>query len=113
MLASAKMRDLIERWRTGYDYIVLDTPPVSMFTDAVVLGAQADAVLLVARCGATTRQILRHTRDVLQRANVNVAGVVLNGVDLRLQNRYYRSYRDSARKLTNPGNGSSATSRMN
>ena len=63
--------------------MVIDTPPVSMFTDAVVLG------LVLTRCcswrapAATTKQMLRHTRDVLQRANVNVAGVVLNGVDLQ------------------------------
>ena len=113
MLASAKMLELIQRWRSGYDYIVLDTPPVSMFTDAVVLGSQADAVLLVTRSGATTRQILRHTRDVLQRANVNVAGVVLNGADLRHQNGYYRAYQVSARKLDDPGNGFSPGSRIN
>ena len=113
MLASAKMRDLIERWRSDYDHIVLDTPPVSMFTDAVVLGTHADAVLLVARCGATTRQILRQARDLLQRANVNLAGVVLNGVDLQHQNQYYRSYRARASKLDNHGNGFSPGSRIN
>ena len=92
MLASQKMLDLIDRWRSEYDYVVIDTPPVSMFTDAVVLGSRADAVLLVARASATARHVLRHTRDLLQRANVNIAGVVLNGVDLHHQNGYYRSY---------------------
>jgi len=92
MLASAKMLELIARWRSEYDHVVLDTPPVSMFTDAVVLGDRADAVLLVVRAGVTSRHALRHARDVLQRANVSVAGVVLNGVDLRRQDRYYRSY---------------------
>ena len=93
MLASARMLELIDRWRSEYDHIVLDTPPVSMFTDAVVLGARSDAVLVVARAGVTSKHVLRHTRDVLLRANVNVAGVVLNGVDLQMQNRYYRSCR--------------------
>ncbi len=92
MLASPKMLDLIEHWRSQYDHVVIDTPPVSMFTEAVVLGSYADAVLLVARANTTTRQTLCHTRDVLQRANVNVAGVVVNGVDLRGQDGYYSSY---------------------
>ena len=92
MLASQKMADLIQRWRGEYDHIVLDTPPVSMFTDAVVLGSRADAALLVVRSGVTTKYALRHTRDLLQRANVNIAGIVLNGVDLRYENGYYRSY---------------------
>jgi polysaccharide biosynthesis transport protein len=90
-LASQKMADLIQRWRGQYDHIVLDTPPVSMFTDAVVLGSRADAALLVVRSGVTTKYALRHSRDLLQRANVNIAGVVLNGVDLRYENGYYRS----------------------
>ncbi len=91
-LASTNMADLIRRWRSQYDHIVLDTPPVSMFTDAVVLGSRADAAVLVVRSGVTTRYALRHTRDSLQRANVNIAGIVLNGVDLRYENGYYRSY---------------------
>ena len=106
MLASPKMADLMDRWRSEYDHIVIDTPPVSMFTDAVVLGARADAVLLVARACTTTKQMLRHTCDVLQRANVNVAGVVLNSVDLHHQNGYYRSYGFHAPKDIQPTNAS-------
>ncbi len=92
ILASKKMTDLIQRWRGEYDHIVLDTPPVSMFTDAVVLGTRADAAVLVVRSGVTSRYAVCHTRDLLHRANVNIAGLVLNGVDLRYENGYYRSY---------------------
>jgi capsular exopolysaccharide synthesis family protein len=90
-LASPKMIELLDYWRSRYDHIIFDTPPASMFTDAVVLSSRADAVLLVARCGATTQYALRHTRDLLQRANVYVTGVVLNGVDKRYE-RTYRGY---------------------
>ena len=92
MLASRTMLDLLDHWRLLYDHIVLDTASASMFTDAVVLGAHADAVLLVARAGATTKYSLRHTRDLLQRASVNIAGVVLNGMDKKYARSYYRPY---------------------
>lgn len=92
MLASARMTELLANWRSRYDYVVLDTPPVSMFTDAVVLGAKADAVLLMARCGVTTQYALRHARDVLQRASLNLMGVVLNGIDQRYEGSYYHRY---------------------
>ena len=95
MLASSKMLDLVEHWRTQYDHIVMDTSPVSLFTDAVVLGARADAVLLVARSCATTRRDLRRARDLLLRANVCIAGIVLNGFDLQQEAGYYRSQRSS------------------
>jgi succinoglycan biosynthesis transport protein ExoP len=92
MLASKGMVALLDRWRSHYDFIVLDTPPVSMFTDAVVLGSRADAVLLVARSGSTTKYALRHARDLMQRAHVNLAGVVLHGIDKRYESSYYHRY---------------------
>ena len=92
MLASEAMAVLVAEWRSQFDYVVLDTPPASIFTDAVLLGAQADVVLLVARYGVTTKYALHHTAELLQRANVNVAGVVLNGIDPRYEGAYYRQY---------------------
>ncbi len=92
MLTSKRMSSLLNDWRARYDYIVLDTPPVSMFTDAVVLGSQADAVLLVARSGSTTRYALRHACDLMQRAGVNLTGVVLHGIDRRYESSYCHRY---------------------
>lgn len=91
-LASPIMTELLADWRARYDHIIFDTPPASMFTDGAVVGAQADAVLLVARCGVTTRHALRHARDILQRANLNVLGLVLNGVDQRYERSYYMPF---------------------
>jgi capsular exopolysaccharide synthesis family protein len=102
-LASKHMLELLDYWCARYDHIVFDTPPASIFTDAVVLGAQLDAALLVARCGATTHQVLRQTRDLLQRANVNIAGVVLNCADLKYTSSCYRpTPYDIAGKPTGP-----------
>ena len=63
-----------------------------MVTDAVVLAAQADSVLLVAMASGTTRHALCRTCDLLVRANAKVAGVVVNGVDQRYENHYYCAY---------------------
>ena len=88
-LASESMAALLADWRQRFDYVVLDTPPISLFTDAVVLGSHADAVLLVARYGVTTKYALRHAVELLRRTNLNLAGVVLNGIDLRYESSYY------------------------
>ena len=72
--------------------MVIDTPPVATVTDAVVLAARADAVLLVAMASSTTRQALRRTRDLLLRANARIAGVVVNGVDQQYESNYYHAY---------------------
>jgi len=97
-LASEAMTAALRRWRNEYDHIVIDTPPVAMVTDAVVLAAQADSVVLVAMASGTTRQALCRTRDLLLRANARIAGVVVNGVDQQYENHYYCSYRRSKRR---------------
>ncbi|MGD0929525.1 MAG: polysaccharide biosynthesis tyrosine autokinase [Candidatus Korobacteraceae bacterium] len=91
-LASPGMAELLDYWGSRYDHIIFDTPPASMFTDAVMLSSQTDAVVLVARCGVTTQYALRHLRDLLQRSNARLAGVVLNGVNQRNQPTYYRRH---------------------
>ena len=91
-LASDAMTAALQQWRNEYDHIVIDTPPVAMVTDAVVLAAQSDAVLLVALASGTTRHALRRTRDLLVRANAKIAGVVVNGVDQQYESNYYRAY---------------------
>ncbi len=92
-LASESMTTTLRRWRNEYDHVVIDTPPVSMVTDAVVLAAQADSVVLVAMASGTTRQALRRTRDLLLRASARIAGVVVNGVDPQYESNYYQAYR--------------------
>jgi polysaccharide biosynthesis transport protein len=93
MLASGRMHDLLEEWRADYDYIVLDTPPVSMVTDAVVLSSFADVVLLVARMGNVTRGALRIARSLLERSQAPMGGVVLNSIDQGAMYYYYGSYK--------------------
>jgi len=92
LLATDSMSSTLTDWRSRFDYVVLDTPPVSVFTDAVVLGSQADAVLLVARYGVTTKYALRHAAELLRRSSVKVAGVVLNAIDRRYESSYYHPY---------------------
>jgi capsular exopolysaccharide synthesis family protein len=91
-LASQAMGAALQRWRSEYDHVVFDTPPVSMVTDAVVLASQADSVLLVALASGTTRHALRRTRDLLLRANATIAGVVVNGADQSYESSYYHAY---------------------
>lgn len=91
-LANDAMTALLVQWRQRFDYVVLDTPPISLFTDAVIVGSQADAVLLVARYGLTTKYSLRHAVELLHRTKLNVAGLVLNGIDSGYERSYYHPY---------------------
>jgi capsular exopolysaccharide synthesis family protein len=83
LLGSERMVAAIDRWRDDYDFIVLDSPPVLLVTDPVVLASMADATLLVARYGMTNRLSLARSRRILhEQSTQDRVGVVLNGVSL-------------------------------
>lgn len=90
LLGSAAMRACFEKWRQEYDFVVLDGPPVLPVTDGVLLSAQVDATLLVARAGMTEKQQLRRSFQMLHRGGGHLVGVVLNG--LRPQDESYYGY---------------------
>jgi len=90
MIASDTMRRLMEHWRSEFDQVVIDTPPVLAVTDAVILSTMADAVIVMARSGVTGHQSLRRARDLLLKVNARIAGVVVN--DLGLKSVGYADY---------------------
>ena len=94
LLGSQRMAELIQEWRSNYDFIILDTPPVLSVTDAVVVSAHCDAVILVVRSGVTTKQSLTRVRDLFMRSRKRIAGVVMNAFDLKSVDHYvYLGYK--------------------
>ncbi len=87
MLASAEMQRLVEEWTAAYDHVLIDTPPVLPFADALVLAARADGVILVTRSGVSRRKAALRARDLLSRSGANLLGFVLNAV--RYPEYYY------------------------
>ncbi len=90
LLSSPTMTSMIENAKETYEYVIIDSPPVLSVTDGVILAGGADAVVLVVRFGTSSKHIVRRARDVLQRANARITGVVLNAVDLASPE--YKSY---------------------
>ncbi len=87
LLASERMQQALQRWRASYDFIVLDSPPVLPLTDPVVLARLADATLVVARLGVTSRLSLARSHRILREQSAhNRIGVVITGVS---QNSFF------------------------
>jgi len=82
LLGTPSMVDLVAQWRTEYEFIIIDTPPVLSVTDAVVLAPLCDAVILVALSRVTKRQSLHRARNLFLRTRSRVAGVILNAFDM-------------------------------
>lgn len=100
LLVKTRLQPLFERLRGQYDYVLIDTPPLNLFTDAALIGAEADALLLVARADKTDRDELRYAVQQLRNVQVTLAGTILNDVEFRRNSRYrlgYGYYYDYAR----------------
>ncbi len=88
LLASAKMKTLIEELAGRYDMVILDTPAALSLPDAKTISELTDGVILVVRADATPESDVQTTLDLLDRRRV--LGVVLNGSAV---DQAYYSYR--------------------
>ncbi|MBZ5502683.1 MAG: polysaccharide biosynthesis tyrosine autokinase [Acidobacteriia bacterium] len=92
LLSSYRLRDAIAELRHRFKFVVIDSPPIMAATDAVILSALTDGVLLVVRSGETPKEAFTRARDVLISVKSRILGVVLNAVDSSAPDYYY-SYR--------------------
>jgi succinoglycan biosynthesis transport protein ExoP len=95
LLGSPRMHTLMDEWRSEFDFIVVDSPPVLPVTDAQLLEEMADATVLLARVGFTTRAALERAYKLLLMHRKDQArpaiGVLLNFV-ARRSSAYYGYY---------------------
>jgi capsular exopolysaccharide synthesis family protein len=96
LLGSARMKELVDKLRQAYDYVIIDTPPIGPVIDAKVAVQLADKVIFMVRWQATPREMVAQSIGSLG-AGRKLAGVVLGAVDENKVSRYgpysyYSSY---------------------
>ncbi|HEX7117814.1 MAG TPA: polysaccharide biosynthesis tyrosine autokinase [Longimicrobiales bacterium] len=91
LVGSERMQAFLGEIAGRYDAIILDAPPLTLVTDAALLGTYADGVILVARAGITERGAIAYAFEQLAAVRAPTLGTVLNDVDQRKE-RYYGSY---------------------
>lgn len=93
LLASDKMKNLVETLSQSFDYVIIDTPPVVTVTDAAVLGQYADGVLLVVKSEGPVKDAVVAAKTKLESVGCNIIGTVLTGVDYKkASKKQYYSY---------------------
>jgi capsular exopolysaccharide synthesis family protein len=80
LLGTDQMRKLVESLERIYDYIIIDSPPIGYFTDAVLISSLVDRVVLVVDSYKSTRETVRRSYQLLQDAGAPTLGMVLNNV---------------------------------
>jgi polysaccharide biosynthesis transport protein len=89
LLGSDQMRRLLATLQANYTHVVIDSPPVSSFTDGVLVSTMVDGVLLVVHGGRSSRHIVRRSKQLLNDVGAKIFGVVLNNVNLQSHDYYY------------------------
>jgi len=89
LIGSDQMRRLMTALQARYTHVVIDSPPISSFTDGVLISTMVDGVLLVVHGGKSSRHIVRRSKQLLNDVGAKVLGVVLNNVNLQSHDYYY------------------------
>jgi capsular exopolysaccharide synthesis family protein len=87
LLSGPRFSRLLEEARKLFDYIIIDAPPLGMFTDANVLISRADAAVLVVRAGSTRFSVVDRLLEQIPRERM--LGVVLNRAEVKMDDGYY------------------------
>jgi capsular exopolysaccharide synthesis family protein len=88
VLGSQRMNDIIGLLKARANYVLFDVPPVLAATDAALLGAKLDGVLLVTQAGHTRRDHAAQAKQALERVHVRIVGTVLTNAPRENMGKY-------------------------
>jgi len=92
LIMSDHAKEVMQQLRDRYDYVILDTPPVGLVTDAAILMHRADASLLVIRDSYSKREFVKNLDRFVSDHKIEHVGLVLNGVNLEKNYGYGYGY---------------------
>lgn len=79
LIMGESMSELMEELKNKYDYVILDTPPVGLVTDAVELSSYVDVTLYVMRQNFTKKEMVNLLNNRVKRDELNNVSIILNG----------------------------------
>ena len=109
LLATPRVDALFDECSREYDYIIIDTPPINVVTDATVLADKIDGYLLAVRAGFSSVDDIKQTVHSLEQVDAKILGIMLENVDPKTEiygkysrygkygkyGRYYKNYHNS------------------
>ncbi len=98
LIGSNKNKKLLESLKEEYDVIILDSPPLLAVTDAQILTTISDGTIIVVKHGSTKKDELERAKELLEKVQGNILGVVLKDIPLDDETYQYYSYDKQKRK---------------
>jgi len=94
LLSTSDKEALLQRLSETFDYVVVDSPPVLLVTDATILSSVVDGVIVIVESGATGPASLVRAFRTLDTAGARLLGVAVNKFDFQTSGYYYSHYND-------------------
>ena len=91
LLASPALDKLLESLKLAYDYIIIDTPPLGIVSDALVIAPKTDGMLIVVKEKSTLHTDYEKVLDSIKLTGIRTLGAVLNAVSTEEQYNAYKS----------------------
>ena len=76
--------------KSKYDYIIFDTPPIIPVTDAGVIGAQTDGVIMIIMANRTQKGVVKHSENLLKQSHTKILGYILTNIQYHIPAYIYR-----------------------
>lgn len=96
LLSSRRMKLLYEQLRSdSFTHVIIDTPPLSLFSDAGVIGAETDGILFIVQAYKTSAQVVRRAKELAEHNHAKIMGFILTHTDYHIPNvyGYYQYYK--------------------
>jgi capsular exopolysaccharide synthesis family protein len=90
LLTSDHIEPRLAELRAIFDYVLIDAPPVNLYSDAALLGRLVDGVVLVVQANSTHREVVRKAKETLEAAKICILGAVLNKRTFPIPEFWYR-----------------------
>lgn len=89
LLASEQFKKLLDKLANNYDYVIVDTPPVNVVSDAMVMKDGINGILLVLKFGDTTYADVNNCMKQIELANASLFGFIINEIKHTHGSAYY------------------------
>lgn len=92
LLESHSVKEFIVKAKEKFDFILFDSPPIGMLTDAVIVSRVVDGTIMVIESGKTSKRVLARISQLLVDAKAHMIGMLLNKISINASSGYYYSY---------------------
>ena len=92
LLGTANVEFLLNLLRKEFDLIIIDTPPASIITDALIFANKVDYIFIVAASRKTKKELLLNTKKAIESVGGKIPGIILNQISSDRRKEYSKSY---------------------